>query len=96
LPAAQAECAFAWFVPPVVAACAAPSRRVRQPVPAHTAWTCAMSFAALPTVPAWQAPAAVQVAVPVAVTVAPPTAFVRDEARVAQPALAPLSQVAAT
>src|SRR5436190_24226495 len=54
-----------------------------------------MSFAAVPPAPAWQDPAVVHVAVPTALTLAPPTAVVLAVARVAQPALVPLSQVAA-
>jgi hypothetical protein len=94
LPAVQAEFAFAVLRPPAAAAVALPVSFVRQPVPAQVAWTCAVSFATVPAVAAWQPPAAAQVAVPVALTFAAPTAFAVAVARVAQPAFVPLSHAA--
>jgi hypothetical protein len=86
----------ALLTPPGAAARALPSVWIRHPVPAQLALTSAMSSAAKPPVADWQAPAASQTAVERASTSAAPTACDSDDVRVAQPALVPLSQTAAT
>jgi hypothetical protein len=94
-PAVQSLTEVAVLVVPPADAVALPSVWVLQPVPAQLAVTCTTSLPATPEVPAWQPPAASQVAVAVACTVGLPAASVVEEARVAQPPLLPSSQAAA-
>ncbi|GAA5123099.1 hypothetical protein GCM10023320_34390 [Pseudonocardia adelaidensis] len=96
VPAVQSVREDALLTPPGAAAWAVPSVWVRHPVPAQVPVTSAIASDANPPVPAWQPPAAAQVAVACAFTRVAPMAFDSEEARVAQPAAVPLSQVAVT
>ena len=95
-PAVQSIREDALLTPPGAVARAVPSVWVRHPVPAQLPVTSATPLAANPPVAAWQAPAALHVAVECAVTAAPPTASVLEEVLVAQPACVPLSHIALT